>query len=130
MGAGLALACATPAEPTEPSVRPVDVPARPPVMDAVPAGRPLADRLDEIRRRVEGALEYPSLARHRGVEGEAIVGFALDGRRHARDVRIERSSGSPALDRAALRAVSRAGPFPAVYGRIEVPIRFEIDAPR
>ncbi len=48
----------------------------------------------------------------------------------AREVRVHRTSGLPSLDRAALRAVEAAAPLPWVYGVLEVPVRFELDARR
>ncbi len=48
----------------------------------------------------------------------------------ARDVVVHRSSGKPSLDRAATRAVAAAVPLPWVYGRLEVPVRFELSERR
>ena len=111
---------------------PPDVAAPPPleVIDAIPVGPSLESRLEEIRRRVQDALEYPPILRRRGVGGEAIVGFEVGADRVARGVRTERSSGHPLLDRAAERAVQDAAPLPHVYGRVEVPVRFELDPRR
>lgn len=104
--------------------------ASPGFIDAVPAGPSLDERLEEIRRRVQGALRYPPVARRRGQTGEVVVGFEVDSQRGAREIRTEQSSGIPLLDRAAERAVREAAPLPPVYGRVEVPIRFELDERR
>jgi TonB family protein len=98
--------------------------------DASFQGPSVATRLDEIRRRVQGALVYPPIAQRRAVSGETIVSFAIDAQRRAEAVRTERSSGYPVLDRAAEQAAVAAAPLPWVYGRVEVPVRFEIVAGR
>ncbi len=118
--------------PTLASAQPGDPPAvaaPPPVaIDASAQGQNLAARLAEIRQRVQAALVYPPIARRRAVTGEAIVSFAIDAQQRAQAVRIERSSGYPTLDRAAEQAAHAAAPLPWVYGRVEVPVRFEIVA--
>jgi TonB family protein len=95
--------------------------------DAIPTGPSLAERLAEIRRRVQRAASYPPLARQRGLVGETLVEFAIGPEGAPELVRIRRSSGSPLLDRAAESAVRRAAPLPPVYGRVAVPVRFELD---
>jgi len=102
-------------------VRSVDV-------DAIPTGPSVEERLAEIRRRIQAAVEYPSRARRRGLEGVATVGFEIDradGR--ARGIELVASSGHPSLDQAAERSVVRAGFLPWVYGRLHVPVRFALD---
>ncbi len=94
--------------------------------DAVPEARSVDDRLSEIRRRIQAAVEYPLLARWRGVEGEALVRFEIDRRGLAREIRVVRSSGTARLDAAAERAVVRAGKLPWVWGPLEVPVRFDL----
>jgi TonB family protein len=93
--------------------------------DLSASGPSLASRLDEIRRRVQAALEYPPIAQRRGISGETLVSFVVDPQQRASDVRTERSSGYPTLDRAAEQAARSAEPLPWVYGRVEVPVRFE-----
>ena len=99
-------------------------------VDAVPLGPSVAERLAEIRRRIQAALVYPPLARLHRVDGEALVHFEIGRDGAAREVRVFGSSGKPSLDRAALRAVAAAAPLPWVYGRLEVPVRFELEEPR
>jgi TonB family protein len=99
-------------------------------VDAAPRGPGVEERLAEIRRRIQGALEYPPVARWQRLEGEALVRFQVDAAGSARDVRLAHSSGRPSLDRAAERAVLAASPLPWVYGLLEVPVRFELDARR
>ena len=102
----------------------------PPAVDAVPRGPSLEERLGEIQRRIEGALVYPPIERKRGVEGETVVAFQIDGGGRAKAIELARSSGHPLLDRAATRAVADAAPLPYVYGRLEVPVRFELGPAR
>ena len=99
-------------------------------VDAVPPRPGVAERLGEIRRRIQDALVYPPLARRQGVEGVALVRFEIDHDGAAREVRLFRTSGRPSLDRAATRAVTTATPLPWVYGRLEVPVRFELEGRR
>jgi protein TonB len=99
-------------------------------VDAAPPGRSVAERLAEIRRRIQAALVYPRLARQQQLEGEALVRFDIDPDGTPREVELFRSSGMPSLDRAARSAVEHAAPLPWVYGRLEVPVRFELDRRR
>jgi TonB family protein len=99
-------------------------------VDAVPQGPSVQERLEEIRRRIQAAVVYPPLARAELLEGEALVRFDIDTAGTPRDVVLQRSSGRPSLDAAATRAVAAAAPLPWVYGRLEVPVRFSLDARR
>ncbi len=101
-------------------------PIAPEAEDAFTPGPSLDARLAEIRRRVQAALEYPRLARAREIAGETWVEFEIGTGREARAIRTVRSSGSRLLDRAAERAVAAAGPLPPVYGRLQVPVRFDL----
>jgi TonB family protein len=96
-------------------------------VDAVPLGPSVAERLGVIRGRIQAALVYPPLARLHRVEGEALVRFEIGHDGAPREVQVFRTSGKPSLDRAATRAVAAAAPLPWVYGRLEVPVRFELE---
>lgn len=96
-------------------------------VDAVPTGPSAAERLAEIRRRIQAALVYPRLARLQQIEGEAQVRFDVARDGGPRDVQLSATSGVPALDRAAVAAVTAAAPLPWVYGRLEVPVRFTLE---
>ncbi len=98
--------------------------------DAMPQGPSVADRLGMIRQKIQSALEYPPLARLTDSDGEALVRFEIDREGVARDVRVVRSSGHERLDASAVRAVESANPLPWVYGPLEVPVHFELTAPR
>jgi protein TonB len=97
-----------------------------PSVDARPATPSVAERLAIIRERIQGALEYPSLARWRDSDGDALVRFEIDHTGVAREIQVVRSSGYPLLDASAIRAVENAKPLPWVYGPLEVPVRFEL----
>ncbi len=96
--------------------------------DVVPQGPSLDTRLAAIQRRVQAVLVYPPLARQRRTEGTALLAFEIGADGRARRVAVANSSGFAALDRAALRAVHAVEELPYVYGRLEIPVRFELTA--
>ena len=98
--------------------------------DAMPRGPSIADRLAIIREKIQNALEYPPLAQLRESDGDALVRFEIDRSGSAQNVRLVRSSGHVRLDTSAVRAVETANPLPWVYGPLEVPVHFELTAPR
>lgn len=98
------------------------------IVDGPPPAPRVEERLREIRRRIQRALVYPPVARSQALEGETLVRFEIAHGGATREVRVFRSSGMPTLDRAAARAVAAAAPLPWVYGLLEVPVRFELDA--
>lgn len=98
----------------------------PPAVDAAPPGPSVEERLAEIARRIQRASRYPAIARERGVSGEALVAFEIQGDGRPGRLALVLSSGSGALDRAALDAVERAAPLPFVYGRVTAPVRFSL----
>lgn len=102
--------------------------AAPPLEDAVPSGPSLDERLAEIARRVQAVVEYPALARSRGLAGDTLVAFRIRADGEPEQVRTRRSSGSSLLDRAAERAVRDAAPLPRVHGTVAVPVRFELSS--
>ncbi len=93
----------------------------------MPGGIPFDRRVAEIHRRIQAALVYPPLARRREVEGVSEVAFEIGPGGAPVGVALQRSSGSPLLDRAAERAVHDAAPLPLVLGRLRVPVRFELE---
>ena len=110
-------------------------PASPPAMaarragdeDAVPRGPTLEARLRAIQEHIQASLVYPPLARMRRTEGTALLAFAIGADGRAKQVAVARSSGFAVLDRAAERALRAAEPLPYVYGRLEIPVRFELE---
>jgi protein TonB len=101
-----------------------------PSVDARANKPSVAERLAIIRERIQGALDYPRLARLREAGGDALVRFEIDHTGVAREIQVVRSSGYPLLDASAVRAVEDAEPLPWVYGPLEVPVRFELVASR
>jgi TonB family protein len=103
-------------------------PAAPPEepVDALPLAPSPSQRLDEIRRRVQAAVVYPKRARELGLEGTARIQFEIGADGLARGVATVQSSGHALLDRAAERGALDAGRLPALYGRIRIPVRFEL----
>jgi protein TonB len=116
------------AEPASRAEPPGPVSAAPPVEDASPARDSVDARLAEIARRVQEASRYPAIASRRGATGEALIAFEVGPRGVPRELVVARSSGSGALDNAALRAVEAAAPLPFVYGRISVPVQFTLES--
>jgi protein TonB len=65
-----------------------------------------------IKRRIEGAVRYPSWARTQGIEGEALVKFIVSSSGKAGEVSILNGTGFKILDDDAVNTIKRAGPFP------------------
>jgi TonB family protein len=106
---------------------PAVVDAPPPLWeDALPPAPSLAERLEEIRRRVQEAVVYPPRARSSGITGVTRIRFEIAASGCASKIRTVETSGSTLLDDAAEKGAADAGELPRVYGRVEVPIRFEL----
>jgi protein TonB len=76
---------------------------------------------------------YPRLARQRGWQGEVLLQVRVGSSGQVLAARVERSTGYPVLDRAALQAVldwhfqpARRGPL-AVESEVRVPVRFRLE---
>lgn len=67
-----------------------------------------------VMAHLEKHRRYPAAARARGQQGVAQVTFRMNRRGQVLTVRISRTSGSGALDRAAIDTVKRAQPLPAI----------------
>jgi len=65
-----------------------------------------------VQAKVTRAAKYPAKAK--GDKGEALVSFTVGASGKVTKVALARSSGSAALDNAALAAVDRAAPFPPI----------------
>jgi len=85
-----------------------------------------ADPLAEIRRLIETHKSYPGLARRKGWEGDVVVELRLDGGGAVSDVKVVEKSGYGVLDRATVSAVQRAGPYPPLPGKVQVPISYRL----
>jgi len=73
----------------------------------------LAPYLDAWRRKVEhiGTLNYPTAARHAGVQASPVVEVAIGADGRLEQARIRRASGFADLDHAALEILKLASPF-------------------
>lgn len=67
----------------------------------------------KVRRKIMRRFKVPSSARREGVSGTATVRFTLTANGELTRVNVAGSSGSPAIDDAAVDAVRNAAPFPA-----------------
>ncbi|MCP3985999.1 MAG: energy transducer TonB [bacterium] len=103
--------------------RPVVDPAE---IDAMPEAPSAMARIAEIRLRVQEAVVYPPLARRRGIEGTTLIEFLIDAKGQASEISTVESSGSPSLDAAAEQGAREAAPLPYVFGRLRIPVVFEI----
>ena len=65
-----------------------------------------------IRLKIEANKAYPAGARRRNIEGKVTVGFVLETNGRATSIKVVKSSRHSALDKAALKAVREAAPFP------------------
>jgi protein TonB len=83
-------------------------------------------RLTEIRTSIQDSVNYPALARKRGLEGEVLASFLVGPDGMPRDVRVVQSSGYRAFDREVLRVIHAASPYPAVDVTVEVPVMFRM----
>lgn len=89
----------------------------------------LAPYLDGWRRRVErvGTVNYPSVAARRGLSGSPVIEVVLQRDGKLQSVRVQRSSGHPEIDAAAvgiLRLASPFDPFPAELAKDYRTLRF------
>ncbi|OHV81324.1 energy transducer TonB [Ensifer sp. LCM 4579] len=68
----------------------------------------------KVRRKLNRAFRYPAEAKRQGLRGVAHVRFTVTSDGGLAGVGIAKSAGSALLDEAALDAVRRAAPFPAI----------------
>ena len=101
------------------------------------AGRAAASLQRQWGARIRAAIArkrvYPREARRRGVQGRAVLRMSVSRSGTLLAVSIARSSGSRALDQAALTAVRRASPYPAAPSglpgarhRFTIPLTFKV----
>lgn len=107
----------------EAEVRPLATPGE---IDAMPAAPSAMERIAEIRQRVQEAVVYPPQARRRGIEGTTRIEFVVDAQGQASVISTVESSGSALLDAAAEQGARDAAPLPYVFGRLRIPVVFEI----
>jgi periplasmic protein TonB len=89
----------------------------------------LAPYLNSWRLRVEriGTVNYPSVAQRRGLSGNPVIEVAIQRDGKLKSARVQRSSGHPEIDAAALdilRLASPFDPFPPELAREYLTMRF------
>lgn len=68
--------------------------------------------LMDMKRKIEFHWEYPQLAARNGWQGSLKINFKINRDGSVSDISLERSSGYPMLDDAAITAVRLSAPFP------------------
>jgi protein TonB len=87
----------------------------------------------QARYRETPRPDYPESARREGREGRVLLRVLVDGQGRSKQVEINSSSGSVALDRAAAEAIRRWRFHPARHGDqpveswLRIPIEFRLD---
>ena len=66
------------------------------------------------------------MAKKRGMEGTVYVSFVISSNGKARNIEILKSSGFRILDAATVKIVEKAGPYPHVTSKIEVPVAYKL----
>jgi protein TonB len=82
---------------------------------------------DRLHRAIEREKRYPLSARRLGREGTASVAFQLRPDGAIDGLQVATSSGEPALDRAALRAVKGISPFNEAGSYLDETAPFRVD---
>ncbi|MDX8401934.1 MAG: TonB family protein, partial [Mariprofundaceae bacterium] len=78
---------------------------------------------ERARGQFMAHIRYPWQARRMGWQGRVEIAFAVASRR-VRDARVQKPSGYPVLDDAALAGVRRVGAVALADGRYVLPVRF------
>ena len=120
-----------PAPPRPAPVQPRTEAPQPRAEAAAPAPAPAASTAPTpaFQRQVLAALDrakrYPPAARARREQGTAVVAFTMSRSGRVLSAGVQASSGSPALDRAALETVRRAR-LPRVPAELSDPLRLVV----
>jgi protein TonB len=61
------------------------------------------------------------------MQGTVELRFRVGADGSAEALEIVRSSGHRELDEASLQTIRRAGPYPAVAGRVRIPLSYRLD---
>jgi protein TonB len=73
----------------------------------------IASYREQVLAAISAHKTYPPAARRTGREGGVRVGFRVDGNGAVSNIEVVSSSGSDALDRAAVQAVEGSSPLPS-----------------
>lgn len=68
--------------------------------------------LEMVRLKIERHKKYPDIARVKNIEGRVVIRFVITPEGGVRALELAKTSRHKALDKAALRAVEAAAPFP------------------
>ncbi|WP_083928840.1 energy transducer TonB family protein [Geopsychrobacter electrodiphilus] len=79
-----------------------------------------------IRQRIDRVKRYPLMARKAGKQGKVMVEFSVDRQGKLLESRILTGCGTKVLDDAALKALTRASPFPQLPDDLPSPHKFSI----
>lgn len=74
--------------------------------------------LRQLMRDLAKHKHYPAELKKRRLDGEVLVGFVVSATGHVEGLHIVRSSGSDALDQAAMATVRQASPLPTIPGAL------------
>ena len=85
-----------------------------------------ADFTSIIKAKIDAAKRYPKLAVRRGLEGSAIIKFRVRRDGEVDEINLVKSSGFGILDRASMKAVKRAAPFPYFGVWLKVAVSFKL----
>gem|GEM_PF-4310501 len=129
---------AVPLPQTTASAAPVEAAAAPAVAAATPASTPepavahtadpgaLAAWESQVVAKLEREKRYPDAARMRNQEGIVSLRVTVDVAGRVTAFRIERSSGSDALDREAVSLIGRVQPLPPPPSDANPPVQFVV----
>lgn len=79
-----------------------------------------------ILSRIDAAKLYPRLAIRRGMEGAATIKFRVSRDGEVDEISLVKSSGFGILDRASIKAVKKAAPFPYFDVWLKVAVSFKL----
>lgn len=86
----------------------------------------LPGTIELISMAIERVKIYPLIARKRGIEGTVHVSFNVMPDGNPYGIKILKSSGDSILDKATVKVVKKAAPFPLIANRIELPVSYRL----
>ena len=86
----------------------------------------LPGTIELIENAIERVKTYPVMARRRGMEGTVHVSFSINPNGRPHDIMVMKSSGFNILDKATVKVVKKAAPFPLIESRVEVPVVYRL----
>lgn len=94
-------------------------PQKPKPLDPPAKDQPLRDTerslrfyAESVRQKILSTINYPQLARKKGVEGKVLVSISLKRNGQLKEVAVAQPSEAPLLEKAVLEAIEKASPFP------------------